>query len=66
MIKLRLFSFVKIIYMNEQIKGLIRHVLTFVGGIAVAKGFFDESSINEVIGAVMTIIGTVWSVASKK
>jgi hypothetical protein len=52
--------------MNEQLKGLIRHVLTFVGGIAVAKGIFDESSVSEVIGAVMTIVGTVWSIASKK
>ena len=52
--------------MNEQVKGLIRHVLTFVGGIAVAKGIFDESGVSEIIGAVMTVIGTVWSIASKK
>lgn len=52
--------------MNEQVKGLIRHVLTFAGGIAVAKGWIDTSVAGEIIGAIMTLAGTIWSVASKK
>jgi hypothetical protein len=52
--------------MNEQIKGLIRHVLTFAGGLAIAKGWVNDSNVSEIIGAVMTIIGTVWSYTSKK
>lgn len=52
--------------MNEQVKGLIRHVLTFVGGIVVAKGWIDASSVGEIIGAVITLTGTIWSIASKK
>jgi hypothetical protein len=52
--------------MNEQLKGLIRHVLTFAGGIVVAKGLASDSNVSEAIGAAMTIIGAVWSVLSKK
>ena len=56
----------KFINMNEQLKGLIRHVLTFAGGIVVAKGLASDSNVSEAIGAAMTIIGAVWSVLSKK
>ena len=52
--------------MKEQSLGLIRHVLTFVGGVVVAKGLVDESLFQEVLGGVMTLVGAVWSIASKK
>lgn len=52
--------------MKEQTLGLIRHVLTFVGGIIVTKGLIDESLFQEVLGGLMTVIGGVWSVLSKK
>ena len=52
--------------MKEQTLGLIRHALTFVGGIIVAKGLVDESLIQEVVGAAMTILGAAWSILSKK
>jgi hypothetical protein len=52
--------------MKEKLTGLVRHALTFVGGLAVAKGLVDESMMVEVIGALMTLIGAIWSVASKK
>ena len=52
--------------MNEQVKGLIRHVLTFAGGIVVAKGWTGELELEQLVGAVMTIIGSVWSFTSKK
>jgi hypothetical protein len=51
--------------MKEQILGLVRHILTFAGGLAVAKGLVDENSMLELIGAVVGLIGSVWSVASK-
>jgi hypothetical protein len=41
--------------------GFIRHLLTFGGGYMVAKGYFDEATMNELVGAVMSIIGAVWS-----
>jgi hypothetical protein len=52
--------------MKDQLLGLIRHALTFVGGIIVAKGLVDESLSEEVIGGVMTLVGAVWSIVNKK
>jgi hypothetical protein len=52
--------------MKEKVLGLIRHALTFVGGVAVAKGLVDESLSVEIIGGLMTLIGSVWSLAVKK
>ena len=52
--------------MKEQILGLIRHILTFAGGIVVAKGLIDQTQEMELIGAVIAIIGSIWSVVSKK
>lgn len=52
--------------MKDKVLGLVRHALTFVGGIVVAKGLLDESMAVEVIGGLMTLIGSVWSIASKK
>ena len=51
---------------KEQILGLVRHVLTFAGGVVVAKGLIDDTQISELIGALITLIGSVWSVVSKK
>ena len=51
---------------KEQIMGIIRHTLTFVGGILVIKGVTTEATSSEVIGAVMTAIGSVWSIISNK
>ena len=52
--------------MKDQLSGLIRHVLTFVGGIIVTKGLIDESLVQEVIGGIMTLVGAVWSIIAKK
>jgi hypothetical protein len=51
---------------KEQVKGLIRHSLTFVGGILITRGIIDEATATEIIGLVMTLVGTIWSVISKK
>jgi hypothetical protein len=51
---------------KEQVLGIIRHTLTFVGGIVVMKGLIDEATVTEIIGGVMTLAGTIWSVVDKK
>jgi len=51
---------------KEQTLGLIRHALTFVGGILIAKGLITESVSFDIIGGVMTLVGSIWSVLSKK
>jgi len=50
---------------KEQVLGIVRHTLTFVGGIVVMKGLVDEATITEIIGGVMTLTGTIWSVIDK-
>lgn len=47
--------------MNEKIQGLLRHILTFVGGYLVTSGIIDEAILSEVVGAIITITGFVWS-----
>ena len=51
---------------KEQILGIIRHTLTFVGGILVMKGIATEAMTQETIGALMTAVGAVWSIVSHK
>jgi hypothetical protein len=51
---------------KEQVLGIIRHTLTFVGGILIIKGIATEAMTEEVIGAVITAIGAVWSLIKNK
>lgn len=50
---------------KDQILGLVRHTLTFVGGILVAKGLVSEGVVTDVVGAVLTLVGSLWSVMAK-
>jgi len=50
---------------KEQILGIVRHGLTFIGGILIAKGLIDESTVTEIIGGVITLTGTIWSIIEK-
>lgn len=51
---------------KEQILGITRHGLTFVGGVLVTLGLLNEGMVSELIGGIMTLVGGVWSVAIKK
>lgn len=51
---------------QEQVMGIVRHVLTFVGGLAVAKGMIDSGTLAEGIGAVVTLVGLAWSLVAKR
>ena len=51
---------------KEQLEGLLRHTLTFVGGILVVKGYLDETAWAEISGAAISLAGALWSVLSKK
>jgi hypothetical protein len=51
---------------KEQILGVVRHLLTFFGGILIAKGVIDETVVTEIIGGLSTLIGAVWSFVAKK
>ena len=45
--------------------GVIRHTLTFAGGILVAKGILEQGLLTEIIGGIITVVGGVWSVIEK-
>ena len=51
---------------KEHLLGIVRHTLTFVGGILVMKGIVDEAAFSEISGAVLTLVGGIWSIFSKK
>lgn len=50
---------------KEQVLGIIRHTLTFVGGLLVMKGLVDSATVSEIIGGVLTLTGTIWSIVVK-
>jgi len=50
---------------REVLLGVIRHSLTFAGGILVAKGILEQGLLTEIVGGLMTAIGGIWSVISK-
>ena len=50
---------------KEQILGIVRHSLTFVGGILVMKGIVDEPIWAEISGAALTLTGSIWSIIIK-
>ena len=51
-------------FMKKQTLGLIRHGLTFGGGYLVAQDWISSDVMIEVVGAIMTIVGAVWSVTA--
>jgi hypothetical protein len=56
----------QIIKMNkEKTLAVIRHVLTGVGAVLIAKGWVEESAVQESIGFVLTLLGLIWSFSDK-
>lgn len=51
---------------KEIVLGIIRHTLTFVGGVLIMKGLIEEGLVQEITGAVITLVGGIWSVLDKK
>lgn len=51
---------------KEKWFSVIRHTLTFVGGILVLKGTIDESTLQQVVSGIMTLTGVVWGILDKK
>lgn len=51
---------------KNQVMSIVRHTLTFVGGLLVAKGTLDEGTAHELGGAVVTVAGILWGLFDKK
>lgn len=52
--------------MQQAILGVVRHVLTTVGGGLVSGGLLNSDELTQAIGAVLTLVGIAWSVISKR
>jgi hypothetical protein len=48
------------------VNAVLRHLLTTVGGFAVAKGYVDSGTLETVVGAILTLVGVGWSLYDKK
>ena len=59
-------SLKKSIMNKDQVLGILRHVLTFMGGFLVVRGIADESLVQELIGGLSTLVGAIWSIVAKK
>ena len=51
---------------KEVILGIIRHTLTFIGGIFIYKGLIEEGLVQEITGSVLTLVGAIWSIFNKR
>jgi hypothetical protein len=51
---------------KDQVMGIVRHGLTFVGAILVVKGGVSEGQWYEISGAAVSFISVVWSILDKK
>ena len=55
----------KLPLMKAATLALLRHLLTFIGGALVAKGFIDTESLQELIGAIITLLSIGWMTVDK-
>ena len=51
---------------KEMIMGLIRHLLTYRGGIVTERGLASGEEVTTGVAAIVTIVGLVWSILNKK
>jgi len=52
--------------MKSSILGVIRHILTTAGGYLTGQGLVSADELNMGVGAVVTLVGVVWSIWDKK
>ena len=51
---------------QSQIFGVVRHAMTALGGIRIAKGLVADGAWTELTGAAIALAGVIWSIVSKK
>ena len=45
---------------SKQVASLVRHILTFIAGLLVAKGELDPMQGESIVGGVMMLGGAAW------
>ena len=51
---------------DTVLNGIVRHILTALGGALVTKGTLAESERELAIGAIITLAGVIWSAFAKR
>jgi hypothetical protein len=51
---------------KEELLGIVRHGLTFLGGIIITGGLIDSGLWAELSGGVLTLAGVIWSIIEKR
>ncbi len=46
---------------KQVVKGLIKIALMTVGGVIVSRGYMDNDTMQQLIGAVMAAVGGFWT-----
>lgn len=50
---------------SDVLAGIIRHILTVAAGIAVSKGYTDESTATTIVAGIVAALTVLWSIKSK-
>lgn len=50
---------------QERAAGLVRHLLTSLGGLLVAHGVLDETLVDAMVGIGLAGFGALWSFLEK-
>jgi hypothetical protein len=49
---------------KDQFLGIFRHLITFAGGVLVARGRLEPAAVESIVGALVTIVGVFFSMLS--
>lgn len=52
--------------MRAALLGVLRHALTTLGGSFVTSGLLSADELQQLVGAVLTMVGIGWSVIEKR
>jgi flagellar motor component MotA len=50
---------------KKQLLGMVRHALTFIGGMLIMKGTIDATEWAELSGSLIAVVGGIWSIMDK-
>jgi predicted MFS family arabinose efflux permease len=51
---------------KDQVEGIVRALGTAIGGFLVGKGIVDAATATSVVGALVILVGAVWSFVSNR
>ena len=50
---------------TDMMFSMIRHSLTFLGGVLVSKGILTDVMFDDLVGSILTLGGILWSLFRK-